>query len=79
MNFKFKRSKMLATLLIILFTIALVAFNKGHIEDDILLMDIEALAAREGSSGVLCTGIGSLDCPISHRRVYEISEPLVQH
>lgn len=78
MNIKLKRNKLLGTLLIILFIAALVQ-NEGHRQNDILLMDIEALAAGERNSGVLCMGIGSLDCPISHKRVYEISELLNQY
>lgn len=78
MNIKLKRSKLRGTLLIILFTAALVQ-NEGHRQNDILLMDIEALAAGEGNSGVLCMGIGSLDCPISNQRVYRITEPLSQY
>ncbi len=78
MNVKLKRSKMLGALLIVLFTAALVQ-NEGHRKNDILLMDIEALAAGEGNIAIRCIGIGSLDCPVSNQRVYRIIEPLSQY
>ncbi len=78
MNIKLKRSKLRGTLLIILFTAALVQ-NEGHRQNDMLLMDIEALAAGEGNIAIRCIGIGSLDCPVSNQRVYRITEPLNQH
>ena len=42
--------------------------------DDLMQENVEALAWGEDEQYVSCVGSGSVDCPISHRKVY-----MVQH
>ena len=38
--------------------------------DDLMQENVEALAWGEDASFIRCIGSGSVDCPISHRKVY---------
>lgn len=40
--------------------------------NDLLLENVEALAADEGSETVHCVNSGSVDCPINHSKVYAV-------
>jgi len=40
---------------------------------DLWLMNVEALASGESSLPTDCIGIGSLDCPVSHQKVWYIA------
>lgn len=40
--------------------------------NDLLLENVEALAAGESSENIRCAGTGSVDCPINHSKVYAI-------
>ena len=42
--------------------------------DSLMLEDIEALASGEGHVSIDCLGSGSVDCPISHVKVYLVSD-----
>ncbi len=39
--------------------------------DNVALINIEALADNE-SKYIFCFGIGSIDCPVDHTKVYDI-------
>lgn len=41
--------------------------------NNLLLENIEALAAGEGSGTIHCVGTGSVDCPINHSQVYFVA------
>ena len=40
-----------------------------------MLENVEALAAGEDGGQVFCTGVGSLDCPVNHRKVAYVYQP----
>ena len=42
--------------------------------NNLLLENVEALAAGEGSGTVNCVGIGSVDCPRNSSKVYVVFE-----
>lgn len=44
-----------------------VSHNK--VQSAILLYNVEALAAKEHAAITHCYGSGSLDCPVSHKKV----------
>lgn len=37
--------------------------RQGQKTNDLLLMNIEAFASREGNFSYICVGLGSVDCP----------------
>lgn len=39
---------------------------------NLLLENVEALAAGEGSGSVYCVGTGSVDCPLNSSKVYAV-------
>jgi hypothetical protein len=41
-------------------------------QNDISLLNVEALAASEWGSEIICIHIGSVDCPISSVKVYKV-------
>lgn len=43
----------------------------GNTLDSLALINIEALASDE-TKNVYCFGIGSIDCPVYHTKVYEV-------
>jgi len=45
--------------------------RKGDL-DDLMLLNIEALATGEWGTMINCYGSGSVDCPISHVKVYMV-------
>ena len=49
-------------------------YNK--LQNVILLNNVEALAADE-SPMVTCIGSGSVDCPINHKKVEYVFEPII--
>ena len=40
-----------------------------NVQSELLLYNIEALAADEGGGPYNCVGVGSIDCPLSHYKV----------
>ena len=40
----------------------------------LMLDNVEALATGEDANLVFCWGIGSVDCPTTHRKVYMVRE-----
>ena len=65
-------------LFIALFLAAVAASFQWSVEhenlDSLMLENIEALASGEGHVSIDCLGSGSVDCPISHVKVYLVSE-----
>ncbi|WP_287132590.1 NVEALA domain-containing protein [Bacteroides sp.] len=42
--------------------------------ESLMLENIEALASGEGHVNISCFGLGSVDCPSSHVKVYLVQE-----
>ncbi len=65
-------------LFMFLFLAAVAASFQWSVEhenlDSLMLENIEALASGEGHVSIDCLGSGSVDCPISHVKVYLVSE-----
>ena len=67
MKTKFK----IVGLLLFLLVLICIKTKVNETQDDILLLNnIEALANNEGGTGGKCILSGSVDCPISHIKVY---------
>lgn len=49
--------------------------NKHENLNDLMLENIEALASDEWSTTLVCFGSGTVDCPLSHVKVYFVTEP----
>ncbi len=49
--------------------------NKHENLNDLMLENIEALASDEWSTTPVCFGSGTVDCPLSHVKVYFVTEP----
>ena len=65
-------------LFMFLFLVAVAASFQWSVEhenlESLMLENIEALASGEGHVSIDCLGSGSVDCPISHVKVYLVSE-----
>lgn len=62
-----------------LFLVASITFtsyshSKENKLQNLVLENIEALAAGEGNNNVICVGSGSLDCPVNHVKVEYVIE-----
>jgi len=68
MKIKFKIIGLFFLLLIMI----CVKTRVGNTQDDTLLLNIEALANIEGGGHYNCIYVGSVDCPISHVKVYAV-------
>ncbi len=55
--------------MLLLFFIRLKKQNNRE-ENDLALLNIEALAQNENEEGFICIGIGSLDCPNGYKVAY---------
>lgn len=51
-------------LLLFLVAISLWGFKSQSRVDDLMLSNVEALAAGEGTVPIYCLGVGSVDCPM---------------
>lgn len=51
--------------------VATVLFNResGKSVDELLLENVEALASEEIGGSTSCLGVGTVDCPRTHRKV----------
>lgn len=66
-----KRIFLLTTLLLVVLCVTFHFHSRKERMGDLLLENIEALAAGELSQGI-CLGNGSVDCPIGNIKVYFI-------
>ena len=72
-----KKVKMLIlAALSVMVTICSLLGNRQPVEMNVLMLEnVEALAAGEDGGQVFCTGVGSLDCPVNHRKVAYVYQP----
>ena len=72
-----KKVKMLIlAVLSVMVTICSLLGNRQSVEMNVLMLEnVEALAAGEDDGKVFCVGVGSIDCPINHRKVAHVYRP----
>ena len=68
MNAKLK----LFCLIFVVCTLTYVYKKSKSVESELFMSNVEALASGENGGIIRCNGIGSLDCPQEHRKVYFI-------
>ena len=50
------------------------SYVSGRQMTGLMLDNVEALATGEDANLVFCWGIGSVDCPTTHRKVYMVQQ-----
>nr|WP_320058916.1 NVEALA domain-containing protein [uncultured Bacteroides sp.] len=68
MNAKLK----LFCLLLVVCTITYLCKKSKSVDSELFMSNVEALASGESGDVIRCNGIGSLDCPQIHSKVYRI-------
>ncbi|MDE6217145.1 NVEALA domain-containing protein [Bacteroides sp.] len=68
------KKKILFVALFLVATVASFQMGTKHEKlDSLMLENIEALASGEGGTRYDCFGIGSVDCPLNHVKVYFVA------